>query len=147
MALSEMYINGRQRQNRGHFANIVKIAKADNKITFEEEVLLQKMARRLSVNQAFYKIILKNPNQFPINPPSNLEDRIERLFSLAQMVVADGDVAPEEITLMQKLAIGLGFTSTNVALVCQRAIELVAMNTPLELFIGEITNINRAQAS
>lgn len=147
MAYSEIYTNGRQRQNRGHFANMVKIAKADNKITFGEKRLLQKMARKLNVNQAFYKIIVKNPNQFPMYPPSNSEDRITRLYSLVRMVLADGDVAKEEVVLLQKLAIGLGFSSANVEVVCEKAIEMGAMNTDLETFINQIRVLNRAKAS
>jgi len=144
MAFSEVYTNGIQKQNRGHFANIVKIAKADNKVTLEEQALLQKMAKSLNVNMVNYTRILENPYKYPINPPGNSEDRITRLFGLAQMVLVDGDVAEEEIKLMQKIAIGLGFSSKNVEKVCQKAITLVAKKTILERFIEEIKRINRS---
>jgi uncharacterized tellurite resistance protein B-like protein len=145
MTLSEIYTSGIQKQNRGHFANIVKIAKADNKVTLEEEALLYKMARNLNLSIVNFNKILENPEKFPINPPGNSEDRITRLFGLAKMVLADGDVAVEEIKLMHKIAIGLGFSSRNVEKVCQKSIELVAKNVALEFFIDEIRKVNRAK--
>jgi len=119
MALSELYTSGKQRQNRGHFANIVKIAKADQKVTPEEEAFLFKMAKNLNLSIESFNRILNNPEKFPINPPGNSEERSTRLHGLAKMVLADGDVAEEEIKLMQKIAIGLGFSSSNVEKVCK----------------------------
>ena len=145
MTLSEVYTSGIQKQNRGHFANIVKIAKADNKVTQEEQALLFRIAKNLNLSATNYSKILENPYKFPINPPVNLEDRITRLFGLATMVLADGDVAKEEIKLMQKIAIGLGFSSRKIEKICERAIELVVLNTDLDFFIEEIKKINRSK--
>ena len=93
MTLSEIYTSGIQKQNRGHFANIVKIAKADNKVTIEEQALLFKIAKNLNLSPTNYSKILENPYNFPINPPVNSEDRITRLYGLAKMVLADGSHA------------------------------------------------------
>jgi uncharacterized tellurite resistance protein B-like protein len=145
MTLSEIYTSGIQKQNRGHFANIVKIAKADNKVTIEEQALLFKIAKNLNLSPTNYSKILENPYNFPINPPVNSEDRITRLYGLATMVLADGSVALEEIKLMKKIAIGLGFSSRNIEKVCEKSIELIIMNTDLEFFISEIKKINRSR--
>lgn len=145
MTVYEMYTSGIQKQNRGHFANIVKIAKADNKVTKEEEELLIQMAKNLNLSTENFEKILENPYSFPINPPSNLEDRIIRLFGLTLMVLADGDVAKEEISLMHKIAVGLGFSSTKIEKICRRAIELVAIKVNQEIFIDEIKRMNRSK--
>lgn len=145
MTLSEIYTSGIQKQNRGHFANIVKIAKADNKVTTEEQALLFKIAKNLNLSPTNYSKILENPYKFPINPPATSEDRITRLYGLATMVLVDGDVAKEEIKLMQKIAVGLGFSSRNIEKVCEKAIELILINTDLEPFIEAIKKINRSK--
>ncbi|WP_299014982.1 TerB family tellurite resistance protein [uncultured Polaribacter sp.] len=144
MGLSEIYTNGKQKQNRGHFANIVKIAKADHKITIEEEHLLLQIAKRLNISQSSFIKILENPEKYPINPPGNSEERITRLHGLTQMVLVDGEVAEEEVKLMRKIAIGLGFSSKNLDGVCEKAIALVKTNIDLEGFITEIKKVNRA---
>lgn len=146
MTVYEMYTSGIQKQNRGHFANIVKIAKADNKVTKEEEELLIKMARNLNLSTQNFEKILENPYSYPINPPSNSEDRIIRLFGLTLMVLADGDVAIEEIKLMHKIAIGLGFASDKIERICRRAIELVAIKVNQEIFVDEIKRMNRSKS-
>jgi uncharacterized tellurite resistance protein B-like protein len=146
MTLSEIYTSGIQKQNRGHFANIVKIAKADEKVTIEEQALLFKIAKNLNLSPTNYSKILENPYKFPINPPVNSEDRITRLYGLATMVLADGSVALEEMKLMQKIAIGLGFSSKNVEKVCKKSIELIIMEVDLEFFIEEIKKVNRSKS-
>lgn len=40
MAISDLYSSGQHKQEIGHFANIVKIARADGKITDGEKELL-----------------------------------------------------------------------------------------------------------
>lgn len=145
MGLSEIYTNGKQRQNRGHFANIVKIAKADQKITPEEESLLYQTAKNLNLSLTSFQRILENPEKFPINPPGNSEERITRLYSLSKMILADGEVATEEIKLLQKITIGLGFSTKNIEKVCENAISLVEQNTDLDTFIVEIKKINRSK--
>lgn len=142
MTVSEIYTNGIQKQNRSHFANIVKIAKADNKVTIEEQILLEKMAKVLNVNMLNYSKILENPYTYPINPPVNHHDRIVRLYALAKMVLADGDVAVEEVKMMRKIAVGLGFLPNNADIICKKAIELLAQNTDLDMFIKIIKAIN-----
>lgn len=146
MTVYEMYTNGIQKQNRGHFANIVKIAKADNKITKEEELLLMKMAKNLNLSQQNLEKIIEKPYDYPINPPVNLEDRITRLLGLTLMVLADGDVAKEEIKLMHKLGIGLGFSPNKIEEICKKAIELVILKVKQEVFVSEIKRINNLKS-
>jgi tellurite resistance protein len=40
MAISDLYTSGRHKQEIGHFANIVKIAKADGEMSEAEKELL-----------------------------------------------------------------------------------------------------------
>ncbi|WP_299014985.1 TerB family tellurite resistance protein [uncultured Polaribacter sp.] len=145
MGLSEIYTNGKQKQNRGHFANIVKIAKADDKITEEEYLFLNCMAKSLNLSVLSFCRILENPESFPINPPTNFEERIARLRNLTHMILADGDVTDKQVKLLNKIAVGLGFSSKNVTKVCQRALELAIARTDLDTFIKEVSKVNRAR--
>ncbi|WP_299047903.1 hypothetical protein [uncultured Polaribacter sp.] len=144
MAILDIYTTGLQKQAVGHFANIVKLAKSDYKITEEENSFIEKMAIKLNIGLTTKNLVLKNPYLFPIQPPVHYEDRITRLYNLAKMIIADGKVALEEKKLLRKLAIGIGFPLSKAKRVCKKALKMVKQNKSLEDFIFEIKRVNRS---
>ena len=78
MSYSDLYASGKHKQEIGHFANIVKIAKADGEISELEEALLIKAGKKLNITVEESIVILNNPEKFPINSPVSYEERIER---------------------------------------------------------------------
>lgn len=96
----------------------LKLAKDDVVITEGELKFLDNAARRLNISQDEYAKILKHPEKYPINPPVNYDERIERLFRLSKMVVVDGKIDLHEVKLMRKIAVGLHFDENNVEKVC-----------------------------
>jgi uncharacterized tellurite resistance protein B-like protein len=144
MAIIDLYSTGKHKQEIGHFANIVKIAKADGEITADEETLIIKVGKNLNITVEESILILINPEKFPIYPPANYDDRIERLYRLSKMVLANGEVKLVEVKLMQKIAIGLRFSGANVEKVCEEAIQLVLLNTALEDFVVAIKKADKS---
>ncbi|TXD52792.1 MULTISPECIES: TerB family tellurite resistance protein [unclassified Polaribacter] len=142
MAISDLYSTGKHKQEIGHFANIVKIAKADGEITEGEEALLIKAGKSLNITVEESILILINPEKFPTNPPASYDDRIERLYRLAKMILVDGDAKLPEVKLMRKIAIGLNFSNENAEKVCDEAIHLVSNKNDLNDFIVAIKKVD-----
>lgn len=142
MSISNLYSSGQHKMNLSHFANIVKIAKIDNLITDEEKQLLNKVAKRLNINEIDFEKILKSPDSYPIKSPVSYDERIERLYHLAKMILADGKADLEEVKLMRKIAVGLSFKKDNVEKVCDEAIHLVIKDNDLDDFIAAIKNVD-----
>jgi len=142
MAISDLYASGQHKQELGHFANIVKIAKVDGKITEGEKALLIRAGKNLNISLEEFELILKNPEKYPINPPVIYEERIARLYRLAKMILADGEVKTAEVALMQKAAVGLHFSIENAEKVCDKAIQLVLNNKELPDFIIAIIKVD-----
>ena len=71
-----------------------------------------------------YDTILKDYKSHPINPPTTLERRLERLFDLARMVYADHIKDEHEVQLLIKIAVGLGYTKDPETVV-NKALEIV----------------------
>ena len=143
MSYSDLYSSGKHKEEIGHFANIVKIAKADGDITELEEALIIKAGKRLNITAEESIIILNNPDNFPINSPVSYDERIERLFRLTRMLLVDGDEDLREVNLLQKIATGLNFKSRNIEVVCKESIKLVKQNVDLDTFILEIRKIDK----
>ncbi len=142
MSISDLYSSGKHKQEIGHFASVVKIAKINGVISDGEQLLLDKAAKRLNISEEEYQLILKNPEKFPVNPPASYDERIERLYRLTKMIFADETVDVEEVKILQKIAVALQFPSDNVEKVCDEAIHLVSNNNDLETFTDAIKKVN-----
>lgn len=142
MAISDLYSSGQHKQEIGHFASVVKIAKADGEITEGEKALLIRAGKNLNITLEEFAVILNNPEKFPINPPILYEDRIERLHRLSKMILVDGEAKATEVQLMKKIAVGLHFSNDNAEKVCDEAIHLVLNNNSMEDFIAAIKKVD-----
>ncbi|MCF6350405.1 MAG: TerB family tellurite resistance protein [Flavobacteriaceae bacterium] len=142
MSIAAYFITGGHKQNLGHFANLVKIAKIDNVITEGEEKFLKRTARRLNITDDEYKAILKKPESYPINPPVGYDASIERLYRLTQMIYADETPSKNEVNIIKKAATALGFPLDNVDKVCSEAVHLVMNTNNLEDFTTAIKKVN-----
>lgn len=142
MSIADYFITGGHKQNLGHFANLVEIAKIDDVITEGEEKLLKRTARRLNITDDEFKAIFKNPENYPINPPIGYDASIERLYRLTQMIYADDTPTEDEVNVMKKAATALSFPLDNIEKICSEAIHLVMNDNDLEDFATAIKKVN-----
>ena len=112
------------------------IAKSDGIVDDEELQLLKNIARQIGLSDEHFDQIIENPEDYPINPPENKEDRNERLYHLVQMVLADEEVAFSEIKKVSKFAVALGYPvdkAEDVAVKATRSVidgaDLVSMSS------------------
>jgi len=111
MSILKAYESGAHESNISHFAAIVKLASVDGSINEQEKTILKRLAFKLDVSDGEVKMILKNPEKYPLIPPYTLEERMERLQDLFSVIYADHKIDSEERKLIDKYAIGLGFTN------------------------------------
>lgn len=138
MAISHLYTSGAHKRNLSHFASIVKLAVADEVIVPEEQALLDRLKQRLDITDSEYKEILANPSLYPINPPVSLDERIERLFDLAKMVLADHLIEDKEVALLERVTIGLGFESKYVKEIVDASFLLIRKFATIDEFTEAI---------
>ncbi|MCB0446163.1 MAG: TerB family tellurite resistance protein [Gelidibacter sp.] len=143
MSISDLFDSGFKKRNEDHFAAIVRVAMDDGIITDEEKAFLDRLARNLDISEGDYKLILKDYQSHPINPPTSYDRRLERLYDLARMVYADHITGESQITLLKKIGIGLGFSPSNVKYVVDKAMTLVSDGVDLDTFTEEIKHMNR----
>lgn len=143
MSLTDLYDSGFRHRNGDHFAAIVRVAMSDGVITEEEKAFLDRLAQHLEISETDYKAILKNYKSHPINPPVSYHRRISRLYDLSRMVFADNNLGEKQTVLLARLAVGLGFSATNVEYIVDKALKLVAEGVDSEDFEDSIKNMNR----
>ena len=142
MSISDLYSSGLHKRSLGHFASIVKLVLADGFIADKEKELLDRMAMRLEISTTEYENILKDPNGYPINPPIDFDRRIERLFNLTKMVFADGEATIDQVGLLNKICVGLGFSKEKHKEITKEAVNQIMNGNEIKAFSEAIKKIN-----
>jgi uncharacterized tellurite resistance protein B-like protein len=124
MSFSDLFGTGEHLRNLGHFAAIVNLAAADGDINELEEAQLKKFAGKLDIDQDEYVKVMKNPEEFPIHPNNSIEGRLERLYDLFKIIYSDHHVEEQEIEMLRKYAIGIGFSPEVSEGIIKRSIEI-----------------------
>lgn len=143
MSFSDLFESGFKKRNEDHFAAIVRVAMSDGIINDAEKAFLDRLATGLDITEQEYKDILKDYKSHPINAPHSYDTRLERLYDLARMIWADHIEGPDQVVLLEKLCIGLGFNSDNVKYIADKALTLVHYEVELDEFIDRMKKMNQ----
>lgn len=112
--IAQIFESGEQSADKGHFNNLVMLARVDGKVDETEINLLTRIASRLSLTSEQVKEIIEHPDQYPMLPPVTKEDRYERFIQFAQMMLIDGEIDPNERKLVEKYSTALGMEDENI---------------------------------
>lgn len=135
--IAQRFETGEQTSQKGHFRNLVLIARFDGKVEETEKKLLQNIASKLSLTSEQVSEILEHPENYPIIPPYSREERYERFIQLIQMALVDGVLSNSEENYINQLGISLGFTDETVHEKSKVIIEKVkAGNTRDQILAG-----------
>lgn len=124
MSFTDLFKTGEHSRNLGHFASLVTLASVKGEIKETEAKLLKRFARKLDITDEEIKKVLKNSTKFPINPPNNADERLERMHDIFKIVFADHEIDDEEHQLLETYAIGLGYTEELAAKLIKRSIQI-----------------------
>ena len=124
MSFTDLFDSGEHRRNLGHFAAIANMATVDGELNAEEIKLLKRFAVKLDIDETEYVDIVENARRYPINPPNNSEKRLERLHDLFRMIFVDHTIDDHERFLIEKYAIGLGFSAERAKQLIERSIQI-----------------------
>jgi len=136
MSYSDLYTPGFKSRNRDHFAAIVRIALADGVISEEEKAFIDRLAIHLEIEDEEKSSILENSDQHPINPPTTKQGRLERLYDLARMVLADHIADEAEKQLMKRMVVGLGFPTDQIESLIDNAFTLIKDGSDQDDFVA-----------
>jgi len=143
MSFSDLFESGFKKRNEDHFASIVRVAMSDGIINEAEKAFLDRLATQLDITEGDFKAILKDYKSYPLNAPHSYDHRLERLYDLARMVWADHIEGPNQVGLLEKLCIGLGFNQDNVKYIADKALTLVHYEVDLDEFTQKMKKMNQ----
>ncbi len=124
MSFSDLFNQGEHLRNLGHFASIVNLAAVDGETNEEEKVLLKRFANKLDISEEEFTKVLENPTAFPTYPQNTTERRLERLHDLFRIIFVDHKIEEEELLLLKKYAIALGFSSETSEKIIKKSVKI-----------------------
>lgn len=92
-----------------HFANLIRLSKADGVIDEKEKQQLYKLGKRINMTQEEVDAFINKPLTDKFIPPFELEEKYDQLHDMVAVILADGVIDTAERKLCRALIIGLGF--------------------------------------
>lgn len=124
MSIIDLYQSTEHRNNLAHFSAIISLALTDGVINPEEETKIAGFARKLDISESEKEEIIKNPAKYPLITPVSSEKRAERLYDFFRIVYADHYIDDEELALLKRYAIGLGYKSEQVEVIIKKSMKI-----------------------
>ncbi len=135
MPILDLYGHSEKRRNLAHFASIATLAAVDGEVNPHEKHLLDNFAHKLNITEAEYKEVMKKENKYPIEPPNGSKERLERLFDLFRIIFADNEIEDEEMALLKKYAIGLGYPSSKADRIIEKSVAIFSGRIDFEDYL------------
>lgn len=133
--------SGDTKRKKSHVKNLIKMASADGHVDGSELEFLNKIARKFGVDQDEVQHIIDNPDQYSFTPPATKEERHAQLLNLTLMMLADNVIDDNEMKIMKKFAVGLGYPFGKVDRLIQKAIELAKQDIDEDDAIDELDEV------
>lgn len=124
MAIIDLYGTGEHLRNLGHFAALVSLATVNGELNNHETEVLKRFADKLNISEEEYSKVLEKPTDYPIHPNNTYEGRLERLHDLFTVIYSDAKVDQDEIGLLRKYAIAIGFSAATADKLIKRSIQI-----------------------
>ena len=140
MAIVDLYFHSEHRRNLAHFASLASLAAVDGEINTKEKGLLDRFARKLDITSKEYREVMKKSNQYPITPSNSQEERLERLYDLFRLIYVDHIVDDEEMALLKKYAIGLGFPVKKANHIVEKSVAIFSGRFNFEDYLFILKN-------
>ena len=137
MGIASLYESGERKQDKGHFRNMVLIARADGVLDKTEIELLKKIGAEIGLTEAEIQDLIKNPDKYSVNPPADRMERFEQIVNLIQMAQVDGNLDEREMNLIEKVALELGYDSI-LDVDVESILALIIRGEDIEVIIDEL---------
>jgi len=124
MSIASYFESGEIKKDKGHVKNLVLLANADGELSDEEFILIRRIGRHLGLTYTQIGEIIDNPNKYTVIPPVSKRDRFEHMIDMINLIQIDGIIDTNEMNLISKFAVQIGFKGIEEAYVSEILTDL-----------------------
>ena len=141
MSLQELLFGSKKKRAKAHLGNLMKIAKSDGSFDPIEVNYLLSLAGRFNVTEAELKRIQDHPGGVRYNPPTNDRERFDQLHQLVSMMLIDGEIHDQEMSVCKAYAEQLELRSEFVDDFVRVIGESVDQEVPSDIIIAKLLTV------
>lgn len=138
MALIDLFDSGDKKKRLSHIKNLIALAASDGEIDKNELDLIFKIGARVGLSNDELSRIIERPDSISFKIPDSFGDRIEQLHDMVLIMMIDGELHENEITLCKLIAIRLGFKHQIIDKMVYDVIEMIAKGVALNIVLSNI---------
>ncbi|MCX2681762.1 hypothetical protein OOZ15_17545 [Galbibacter sp. EGI 63066] len=125
---------------KSHFLRLYQMAMADDNFDVLELQMLYDFADKRGVSRDELDKLLINPTNHNATIPEDIEIRVEYLYDLAYMIIADGVITEDERNTLKKYCIRFEFLEENVVELSNYLLDCAQKGMSKEELINQLNN-------
>ncbi|MBW8051183.1 MAG: TerB family tellurite resistance protein [Cytophagales bacterium] len=107
--MPHLFENTEDARHKAHFYNLLSLAWVDEEFVQSERDFLYKLGKQQGMDKKELDRIVKHPKTLTFIVPMNPKERLEQIYDLVCMMLADKKVDEREVSLCCKIAKRLRF--------------------------------------
>ncbi|MBR5685773.1 MAG: TerB family tellurite resistance protein [Muribaculaceae bacterium] len=106
--------NSLEQQRLGQLKNLVMLAAADGRVTDSELAVLVAVASRENISPEEFNNVIEDPESVQITLPEDEDTKLAYLRDMVAMMMVDGELDEEELSICKIYAMALGYRGSIV---------------------------------
>lgn len=139
MRLLELFDSRDKKKRLSHIRNLVFLACSDGQLDKDEVDLIVRIGLRAGISHDELSRILKRPDSISFTAPDTFRERVEQLYDMVMVMMIDGELHENEITLCKVTAVRLGFRHEVIDKIVHDIINMIIDGIEVELALERLT--------
>ena len=116
MKFLDHFDHAERKQDKEHFLHLIQIASVDGIIDDAELKMLNRIGKNLGLTDPEIRDLFDSSRHSAYVPPYELSERFEQLYRIVQLILADDEIAREEMHLAKILGLKSGFSEDDLSI-------------------------------
>lgn len=123
MDIKAFFTGKKEDSNTAHMKNLILMAKSDNYIAKPEVETIFRIGLERGFTKEEVSAFLKEETRKKIHIPEGEKEKLEQLYDLTQVMLADGVIEDDEMEFVTGFANKLGFRKMSSAFIVTKILE------------------------
>lgn len=138
MKIKELFDSRDKKKRLSHIINLVILACSDGSLDKSEMDLIFQIGIKGGLTPDELNRIFSRPDSINFHPPESYRERIEQLYDMVLVMMADGEIYENEMRVCKTISIKLGFKPQIIDKMVNNIIKLIADGIVAEMAIERL---------